>query len=315
MELHWIPLHGPVEIGDGYVQFTGQQQVNADGTSGPIFGSVLNNQQFGGGEIEAEITFSHSGITEVCGLILFYQPGNQSFVEAQAGGDFLCSVWSLAGGRWHPHGSVGDGRLIQPDRSYKFSVLVSGSSVALRIDGVEVLNTTLPFPLPRGQVGLFFRGTGVINVASYRVVASQPKAFIVMQFTPPFNELYAQVIVPVCEKLGLKAERADEKFGPGVIIQDIERQILEAQVVIADVTPKNANVYYEVGYAHALKKPTILIAESLTELPFDVSPFRVLFYENTIAGKAKVEAGLKKHLQAIQEKWSASLGAGGTEVA
>jgi nucleoside 2-deoxyribosyltransferase len=58
-------------------------------------------------------------------------------------------------------------------------------------------------------------------------------------------------------------------------------------------------VYYEVGYAHALKKPTILIAESPTQLPFDVSPFRTLFYENSIAGKAKVESGLKQHLEAI----------------
>ena len=43
----------------------------------------------------------------------------------------------------------------------------------------------------------------------------------------------------------------------GLIIADIERQILDSQVVIADITPQNPNVYYEVGYAHALRKPTI----------------------------------------------------------
>jgi hypothetical protein len=55
-------------------------------------------------------------------------------------------------------------------------------------------------------------------------------------------------------------------------------------------------VFYEVGYAHALNKPTILIAERNIKLPFDVSPFRTLFYENTIAGKKKIEEGLRKHI-------------------
>jgi hypothetical protein len=127
--------------------------------------------------------------------------------------------------------------------------------------------------------------------------------FVVMQFTAPYNELYSDAIRPVCERLGLVAVRADEKFGPGVIIKDIERQINEAKVVIADITPANPNVYYEVGYAHALQKPTILIAEGPAQLPFDVSPFRTLFYENSIAGKAKVEAGLRAHLEAIQTQW------------
>ena len=61
---------------------------------------------------------------------------------------------------------------------------------------------------------------------------------------------------------------------PGIILADIEQSIREAHVIVADITPRNANVYYEVGYSHALGKPTILVAEKETELPFDVSPFR-----------------------------------------
>jgi hypothetical protein len=109
--------------------------------------------------------------------------------------------------------------------------------------------------------------------------------------------------MPVCEDLGLNAVRVDETFGPGIIIADIGEQITEAKIVIADITPRNPNVYYEVGYAHALNKPTIMIAEKPTELPFDISPYRVLFYENTIGGKDKVEKGLRKHLEAIQSEW------------
>ena len=86
-----------------------------------------------------------------------------------------------------------------------------------------------------------------------------------------------------------------------MIVTDIERQIIEAKLIIAEITTGNPNVYYEVGYARALKKPTILIAEKATQLPFDVSPFRVLFYENSIAGKKRIEEGLRKHIASILE--------------
>ena len=70
--------------------------------------------------------------------------------------------------------------------------------------------------------------------------------------------------------------------------------------MIAEITPVNPNVYYEVGYAHARNKPTILIADKTVEkLPFDVSPFRTLFYENTIDGKDKIERGFRNHLRAV----------------
>src|SRR5262250_1329054 len=49
---------------------------------------------------------------------------------------------------------------------------------------------------------------------------------------------------------------------PASIIEDIIRGIETAQIVIAEITPTNENVFYEVGYAHALKKPTILLVDS-----------------------------------------------------
>jgi len=82
----------------------------------------------------------------------------------------------------------------------------------------------------------------------------------------------------------LTALHAGEAFGR-VILQDIVRGIQEAKVVIAEITPKNRNVYYEVGYAHALNLPTILLVAKDTELPFDIKGYRCIFYENTIAGR------------------------------
>ena len=120
-----------------------------------------------------------------------------------------------------------------------------------------------------------------------------------MQFGTPFDDVYTQVIQAVCKEFDLEVVRADEIYGPGLIIRDIVQSINEAAVVVAEISPQNANVYFEVGYAYAWSKPMILLAEKNTKLPFDVSPFRTLFYENSIAGKARVEEGLRRHLSAI----------------
>jgi len=66
-------------------------------------------------------------------------------------------------------------------------------------------------------------------------------------------------------------------------------------VVIAEITAPNQNAFYELGYARALNKPTILLAEQRRQLPFDVRGYRCLFYENTIGG-------LHKHLKAIFQR-------------
>jgi hypothetical protein len=70
-------------------------------------------------------------------------------------------------------------------------------------------------------------------------------------------------------------------------------------LIVAEVTPPNQNVFSELGYAHALGKPTILLAERGKQLPFDISGSRVLFYDNTIGGKTHVEEGLRTQLTAI----------------
>ena len=84
-----------------------------------------------------------------------------------------------------------------------------------------------------------------------------------------------------------------------MILHDIAQGIIDATIVVAEITPANQNVFYELGYAHALGKPTILLAERGKQLPFDISGFRVLFYDNTIAGKKQIEEGFRRHLEAI----------------
>jgi nucleoside 2-deoxyribosyltransferase len=84
------------------------------------------------------------------------------------------------------------------------------------------------------------------------------------------------------------------------------RTAVESDVIVAEITPVNANVFYELGYAHALDKPTILLARRDTEkLPFDISGYRVIFYDDTIRGKRDIEATLEMHLDNIRRGESA----------
>ena len=124
-----------------------------------------------------------------------------------------------------------------------------------------------------------------------------------MQFnTPAYEQVFSHVIKPVCEdrEVGLLPYRADFTHMPGSVIDDIQRQIQESYVVIAEITPINASVFYEVGYADALQKPVVLIADqSVKQLPFDVRMSRTIFYENKIGGKELLQQTLKKFLKNI----------------
>ena len=142
--------------------------------------------------------------------------------------------------------------------------------------------------------------TANIKISGFKVSTNPGQAFIVMQFSTPFNEIYEEVIKSVCSEFGIEPHRGDETYGPGLIIADVIREIRNSEFVIAEITPANPNVYFEIGYAYAINKPTILLADSnLEKLPFDISGFRTLFYENSIVGKRKFEEGLRRHITAI----------------
>ena len=120
-----------------------------------------------------------------------------------------------------------------------------------------------------------------------------------MQYGEPFDSLYSDVIKPVSREMGLDAYRADDVHKPGIILKDIVTSIVEAEIVVAEITPANPNVFYELGYAHAIEKTTILLAERGSTLPFDIKSYRVILYDNTIKGKRHVEESLRKHLSNI----------------
>jgi len=277
----------------------------ADGF-GPPVGNLISDCRFSGGKISARIRFDEISQYSSCGILMFYQPTGPIFLTAGiGGGGALFSVRSFIGsiGRWNFLAGSGDRANLEANRDYSLLVNVVGSRLTLTVDGVDVIMTILPFLPSQGQAGIWCLDVKPVHISDFSVVSEKPTAFVIMQFTKPYNELYSEVIKPVCRQEGVFSERADEAYGPGLIVADIAKKIYEAKVIVAEISPTNPNVYYEVGYAHAINKPTILIAEQGTKLPFDVSPFRTLFYENTIEGKRKIEEGFRQHLRAILSIW------------
>jgi hypothetical protein len=287
---------------DGLVFRGGKIDIPGQDQEGVEIGLFLCNRTFSEGSISVDVRFDNVSPTSCADIVLFYDPQNRYNLNAGLTHQNLFAIRHYDS-RWTIHAATGATGAIEPKRTYHLEASLRGSTASLKCDGVEVLRVVLPFVLPQSQVGVFAVDRTNIEFKNFRVSPVKPRAFVVMQFSAPYNDVYSEVIKTVCDGEGVDVTRIDEAAGPGLIIQDINRTIRESKIIIADISPVNANVFYEVGFAHALNKPTILLAEKGTKLPFDVSPFRTLFYENSIGGKRLFEEGLRKHIRAsLQQK-------------
>jgi hypothetical protein len=104
--------------------------------------------------------------------------------------------------------------------------------------------------------------------------------FVMQPFAAPLGEYFEKIFKPAVEKAGLTPVRADaDIFGTGKIIDQVWRGINSAKILIAELTTRNPNVFYELGLAHALNKPVILISSNEIDVPFDLQHIRVVYYD------------------------------------
>jgi tetratricopeptide (TPR) repeat protein len=135
-----------------------------------------------------------------------------------------------------------------------------------------------------------------------------PHAFVVMPFgikkgfdgtTINFNAIYQDLIKPALVQAGFEPFRADEATTSGDILTDMFQELLLADMVIADLSIDNANVYYELGIRHAFKKRGIVhIQSGRAYMPFDIFNVRTIPYHTTEEGVPDPEY-LDKDIQAI----------------
>jgi hypothetical protein len=113
-------------------------------------------------------------------------------------------------------------------------------------------------------------------------VEATDTCFVMMPFAAPLGGYYASIYEPAIKKAGLTPVRADtDIFGTGKIIDQIWVGLNRAKVLVAELTGRNPNVLYELGLAHALHKPVVLISSNEADVPFDVRHVRVIYYELT----------------------------------
>lgn len=300
---HWAPILGLWEIHEASQKFKGEGQSSA--SHGQMFpmGLAVTNVNMQNGTCRVQIRFSSPlGEGEQAGgIVLGYRSPEQHYVFAELGAAHSAfSVGEYVSGfGWRSLATAGQLENLQSDRDYVLQVKLSGQEIRVFVDGVPVIQHLLSRPLEGRQVGLIAAGDKEVLFTDFNVEGGRPKAFVVMQFAEPYDTFYREVIQNQAKEAGFDVVRIDEKAGPGVIFQDIQREIEQAEIVIAEITPANPNVFYELGYAHALGKPTILLAQRDSELPFDFRSFRVVFYNDTIGGKTEVERSLRRHLEAI----------------
>ena len=102
--------------------------------------------------------------------------------------------------------------------------------------------------------------------------------FVIMQFDDELNDVYQDLIKAPLEKREHRVNRADDISKDQSILRTIVRGIRDADLIIADLTGQNPNVYYELGIAHDMRKPTLHIVQEYGDLAFDVRPYNAIKY-------------------------------------
>jgi len=125
--------------------------------------------------------------------------------------------------------------------------------------------------------------------------------FVLMPFKDDMKEVYWDAIKPACEKAGFTSLRVDELKGAFNINRKTIEHIFSSAAIVADLTGWNPNVFYEMGVAHTIANKTITIIQKKDELPFDVAPYRGIFYEQTEAGLVKLREDIVESLQNISD--------------
>jgi hypothetical protein len=110
------------------------------------------------------------------------------------------------------------------------------------------------------------------------------------------------VVKPAAEAHGLSTVRADDVGEPGQITAQAIQHCLQAKAAVADLTGGNPNVYYELSVRHGAQLPVVLIAEEGTNLPFDISQSRVIFFDHTdLASAGEAREQLRAQIEAALE--------------
>lgn len=112
------------------------------------------------------------------------------------------------------------------------------------------------------------------------------------------DQVFKHVIAPAVLTLGYRAVRADHISEPGMITSQVIQHIVDDPLVIADLTDRNPNVFYELAIRHAIRKPLVQLIRKGDSIPFDVAGTRTIHVDHrdldsVDTAKSEIQAQVK----------------------
>ena len=177
----------------------------------------------------------------------------------------------------------------RPDREQNLSLLgvpIRSGDTTLGVLKVEAKRDGIPFTesdqrLLETVADLI--ATAIMTKPEFAEHLPGAYIFVLMPFVDNFKDIYELGIKATAEKLMMRCERVDEIEFNDTILAEIYAGIQRADLIIADMTGRNPNVFYEVGYAHALSKDVVLLTQVAEDIPFDLKGHNHIVYGNSIS--------------------------------
>lgn len=148
-------------------------------------------------------------------------------------------------------------------------------------------------------LGVSFASTTHAIFGPPQRMRKRAQLFVLMPFLDELQPVYEDHIMKVGKRCGLSVARADDFFTHGTVMSDIWSAINQSDLIVADCTGRNPNVFYEVGLAHALGKATILTVQDRSDIPFDLQHIRVLQYSYNPRGMQEFEEALEETIRGV----------------
>jgi hypothetical protein len=174
-----------------------------------------------------------------------------------------------------------------------------------RMLAITELDSTLEAAREAGKTlgdDVIFLGPERLNRPGGRAVGSEDvTCFVMMPFGAEWSDAINSSIRGVCKARGVRPLRGDDIFTPTDILDDIWRGIVDADFVIADITGRNPNVFYELGMAHAIGKPVLILSQTADDVPIDLKTRRILMYDGS--DLPTLETGLDRSIDELLDKY------------
>lgn len=196
-------------------------------------------------------------------------------------------------------GYLSDERYRDKFDKFKLSGLIA-KPLPPSIRRIEEILVKLELACQEADVARLQRKYGRIGISEYLLsLAAGATCFVLSPLSGEFDAIYEDVICKVLSVKKITYRRADEIYGVSPIIEDIEEAIADADFLIAELTGRNPNVFYELGLAHAAKKPVILLTQQIADVPFDLKHRRCIVYSPDHRGIQRLESDLSRTVDAV----------------